>query len=116
MTSAEWKKMVFLQRRLKPDVLRTTHWIFTRAYTHKVRLVSPEAAAQLAALQNLYKINPSLFTVSSLHGQDNHYDIRVDYGGGMWETFHVTYIHGTNKVKDVTTRMKKDVVRLWWCV
>ena len=116
LTSEEWKKMVFIQRRLKPDVLRTTHWIFTQAYTYKVGLVSPTAAAQLAALQNLYRIAPSLFTVSTLHGQDNHFDIRVDYGGGRWETLHVTYFHGTNNVKDVTTRMKKDVVPIWWSI
>ena len=116
MTSEEWKKMVFIQRRLKPDVMRTTHWIFTQAYTYKVGLESPEAAAQMVALQNLYKINPSLFKVSPLHGQDNHFSIRVDYGGGMWETLHVTYFHGTNKVKDVTFRRKTDVMRLWWCI
>jgi hypothetical protein len=114
LDSKQWKKMLHEQHRLKPDVMRTVWWLFTRAHTHTVRLVSPAAATQMDALQHLYRVAPFLFKVSPIHGPDRHFDIRVDYGNGKGQTLHVIYFPNTNNVKEVTVVMDKKIVPIWW--
>jgi hypothetical protein len=87
LSSEEWINTFYSAPEKKEvDVMRQFDWFMKNAFSRN------EHRGKLDALKLIYAISPERFSVSPLHGDDNHFSVRVDYLVGQHEVFHF-FIH-----------------------